>query len=142
MERMPGQKKMVEDLTAFLYHKGYRGKFRLSQPEAGRIQTTASLRNCLEIFLADFQQGGRSDPHFELKTYANGAQNLECTFLMLWDDAKGFLIREMDISDRVSGESRKYRLQDNRQMLGSQSLHGLFPRPKPWDRFRKGKFRP
>jgi hypothetical protein len=141
MEQKKDLKDMVTEFATFLYQKGYRGKFGLSH-NAGRIYTTGSLRNCLEIFLSDFEQGGRTDPHFELSTYADAAQKLDCTFRLQLDEGKGFLIREMNITDKVSRETKKYRLANNQQMHGSQSLQGMFPRPKPWDRFRKGKFRP
>ncbi len=142
MEKKNDQKTMVTDFSTLLYQKGYRGKFGLSQPEAGLIYTTGSLRNCLEIFLNIFEQGGRTDQLFELNTYADTAQKLDCTFRLQFDEAKGFLVREMDINDKVSRETKKYRLANNQQVHGSQSLQGLFPRPKPWEQFRKGKFRP
>jgi hypothetical protein len=132
---------MVSDFTTFLYQKGYRGKFGLSH-KAGRTYTTGSLRNCLEIFLSDYEQGGRTEPHFQLETDADATGKLKCTFRLQLDEIKGFLIREMDITDKVSKDRRHYQLVNNQQVPGSQAAQGLFPKPKPWDKLLKGKLRP
>lgn len=140
-EKQQSDGTVVSDLTTFLYQKGYRGKFGLSH-RSGRVYTTGSLRNCLEIFLGDYNQGGRTDPHFQLETDADGTGKIKCTFQMQLDEVKGFLIKEVGIADKVSKEARHYHLQNNQQVPGSVAVQGLFPKPKPWDHLRKGKFRP
>ncbi len=135
------QKTMVSDFTTFLYQKGYRGKFRLRQLNAGRVQTTGSLRNCLEVLFGDYQQGGKTDPAFQLSTYADGANKIECTFQMKVDEVKGFLIKELLIADSISNSNKHYRFVNNQQVPGSVAVQGLFPKPKPWDNHLKGKFR-
>lgn len=132
----------VSDFTTFLYQKGYRGVFRLSQPTTGRIQTSGSLRNCLNIFFSDYNHGGRTDPHFQLRAYADNAEKLECALTMEFDNVKGFLIREVEVTNKATNDRKHYRLVNNQQVPGSVAVQGLFPKPKPWDHLRKGKFRP
>ena len=139
MEEKENERIAVSDLTSMLLREGYRNKFSVSSTGSSGPLITDKLSKCLEHFL----QGGRADntAEFELRTCPPYSDHLECLFQLKFDQLKGFLIKELTIKDRVSQESRYYRITNNQQVPGAMSVQGLFPKPKPWDDHLKGRFR-
>lgn len=131
------QKTAIDDFTAMLYRKGYRGKFTVGGKEVRTRTEPQNLSRCLELLLKEKSTG----KPFELNTYAPYSDELSCHFTVGFDAVKGFLIKEMTIRDSQSDEIRQYRIAANHQIPGAMSIQGLFPRPKPWERHLKGKFK-
>lgn len=141
MDENNNHKDPVADFATFMYSKGYRGKYTLLHPGAGRPLVTGSLRSCLEKFLAGYELTERTKEKFELTTYADQGHTISCRFRLRFDEMKGFIIKEADIKQKSSEEKRYYRIDNNYQLPGAVAVQGLFPKPKPWDNYLKGKFR-
>lgn len=131
----------VSDFTTFMYQRGYRGKYTLLHPGTNHPGMSGSLSACLEKFLTGYDLTEQTRDTFRLETYADQAYRLRCTFKLQYDQVKGFLIRKIDITNTLTEQNRTYNLSVNHQVPGSVAIQGLFPKPKPWDHIRKGKFR-
>lgn len=143
MEEKDNYRQQVQAFTTFMYQKGYRGRFHLMRIGTGRPQTMGSLRSILEIQLSDYFSTAAKSALFELKTYADLAEKIECRFKILATETKGFQIQHMEVLDTRTNERKQYtRLDNNQQIPGSTAVQSLFPKPKPWDDHLKGKFRP
>lgn len=115
--------------------------------DAQGIHFTGPLSECLKMYLNLYLKSGKTKDRFQLETqpiYRDAQDHVTCRFKMELDDNTGFKIREMKVQDGLSGQGRIYRIANKHQIPGAASLAGLFPRPKPWEEFWKGKrrFRP
>lgn len=117
------------------------GEHRLNSVAAAKPLIAGNLSDCLHGLYDVWRQEGHS-ASAELSTRPVYYDNLDCVIEIIFDPVKGFRVRNMEIKDSVSGQSRNYRFVNNHQVPGANSLQGLFPKPKPWDRLLKGKFRP
>lgn len=142
MKEQQNYKIAVSDFTAFLYQKGYRGKYTLHDPVTGHPRVTGTLSTCLDKFLSCYRLDNGKCKKFELRTQAPYNARISCSFKIELDEVKGFLVRELTIEDKVTLDQRYYMLGNNRQIPGANSIEGLFPKPKPWDDAARGKFRP
>lgn len=142
MDRKKREEIAVSDFTTFLYQKGYRGRFSVELVPTNKIFFTGKLSNCLNDALRQYNSTTNTGSMLELKTTAPYADQLECTFSVKFDEVKGFLITGAAYRDTKTGRSHGYRISSNQQLPGANSIEGLFPKAKPWDNHRKGKFRP
>jgi hypothetical protein len=143
MKEKESYQKQVQDFTSLMYQKGYRGRFHLVRTGTGRPQTMGSLRSVLEIQLSDYFNTAGKSALFELKTYADLAEKIECRFKILLSETKGLQVQQLEVLDTRSDQRKLYgRLDHNNQIPGSVAVQSLFPKPKPWDDYLKGKFRP
>jgi hypothetical protein len=135
----------ASDFVTFMYQKGYRGKFMMDKKVPTSPFMRDNLSHCLDKFLQKYVASEKKDNLLQLETYAwyvSELDNVHCQFKVQYDEVKGFLIKEVAIQDAKSKEKKVYPSMDNHQVPGSQAAIGLFPKPKPWDYLRKGKFRP
>ena len=131
----------VSDFSSFLLRKGYRDRFTINHSELTVPLKRGDLSECLESILQKVNGNKTDGLKCELRTHPPYNDNLECVLKVDFDQVKGFLIREMKITDSISKESRNYRITSNQQIPGAMSGSGLFPKPKPWDDHLKGRFR-
>lgn len=134
----------ASDFVTFMYQKGYRGKFSMDNTGPSSMIARDNLSHCLEQFTQKYIASEKKGNSLRLETYAwyvNDLDNVHCQFKVQYDEVKGFLVREAVIRDAKSGDKKVYPMINNHQVPGSQAAIGLFPKPKPWDNFRKGKFR-
>lgn len=134
-------KTSVSDFVTLLYQKGYRGRYTVHDKETGPPLSYASLEHCLKVIVDHYTQDKEKVPHFWLRTYADVAQHYECKFKVTIDDVKGFLVKGVDIKNYQTQETKSYPILKNQQIPGSVAVQALFPKPKPWDGIKKGKFR-
>lgn len=142
MEDKKQYRDAVDDFAAQLYRKGYRRRYKLDRTATDKILFTGTLSECLDQLYNISRPKEGQALVFELSTRPPYGDKLDCRFDMAYEPVKGFRIRSMDIRDTLSGESRRYSITNNHQIPGSQAVLALFPKPKPWDRHLKGKFRP
>jgi hypothetical protein len=142
MNRKKREEIAVSDFTTFLYQKGYRGRFSVEIPAIGKTLFAGKLSDCLRDVLLQYYGTSHNGSTIELKTTAPYTDNLECTFSLRLDEVRGFLITGAAYRDTETGRTHAYRLSTNHQLPGANSIAGLFPKPKPWDKHRKGNFRP
>jgi len=141
MDETKNHKALALELIHLLYQKGYRRTFTLVHPGTNHPDISGTLNDCLDKFLVGYRLDDKRWDKLQLSTLAPYNDHLTCTLQLQFDEAKGFLIRELTIEDKVSREQRYYRLSNNQQVPGAGSIEGLFPKPKPWDDIAKGKFR-
>lgn len=139
MENSLTRKEAIEKITMLFHRKGYRRDFMLDED---RIQQGGSIRQCLEVFLKQYEAGEYADGSFHLITYAPYNDRITCDFKMKFDEQKSFLITEFLVTNLKTDDYRQYHLRHNNELPGSMTLESLFPKPKPWDWIKKGKFRP
>lgn len=132
----------VSDFTTLLYQKGYRGRFSVELPATNNTFFAGRLSDCLSDALKQYNATTGMGSVLKLKTTAPYADHLECSFSVRFDEVKGFLVNGAAFRDTKTGKSHAYRISNNQQLPGANSIEGLFPKPKPWDKHLKGKFRP
>lgn len=135
----------VSDFVTFMYQKGYRGRFMLDRKVPTRMLMKEELSQCLEQFMEKYVHGEKKNNLLQLETFASynhDFDNILCQFKVQYDEVKGFLVKELVIYNAKAHEKKIYPLAQNHQVPGSQAVIGLFPKPKPWDDMRRGKFRP
>jgi len=135
-------KNAVSDFAAQIYRKGYRGRFTIERATTGSVPFSGTLSQCLYQLYDISGPGTGLPPTIELATHPPYNQKLDCRFKIGFDPAKGFGIREMNITNQADGRHRQYRIDHNHQIPGSQAVVALFPKAKPWERHLKGKLRP
>ena len=140
MEQKPiDLEQAVKDFATHMRQYGYRNSFTLSLPP--KPDFTGNLNDCLNRYLAA-NAAAESYTSFELRTKAPYNPEIVCRFKIEFDRQSGFQIHNMLIKHLVTKIEHEYKLHNNRELPGSQTLSGLFPKPKPWDFLKKGKFRP
>jgi len=135
------QETMIGDFSAMLYQKGYRGRYEMDSIDGAKIFMAGKLSECLEQIISLYNRSDLAEQKFLLKTRPPYNDKIGCSFKTELDMVKGFLVREMDIHDSVSRQSRHYRIDHHRTIPGSNAIEGLFPKPKPWEHILKGKLR-
>ncbi|WP_142685746.1 hypothetical protein [Chitinophaga polysaccharea] len=144
MEQSPiDLEKAVRDTAYMIRQYGYRNRFTIEMQGSGISKFTGNLNDCLNRYLAASINGKIGiNSFFELETALPFNQRILCRFKMAFDNISGFTIKQLEISDRVSKTNKVFNLRLNKELPGSQTIEGLFPKPRPWDFLRKGKFRP
>ena len=132
---------LVSDFAQLMYSKGYRGKYTLLHPGTGHPGMMGTLTDCLEKFLTGYRLTEQTKDKLQLDTYADNSLSINCSFKIQFDEVKGFLIREVNVRNVPSEANRLYKITHNQQIPGSVAVQGLFPKPKPWEKHIKGKFR-
>lgn len=139
MDRHKQNRDNAEDFTTFLYQKGYRGQFALLD-ERGHRQMVGNLSECLRDFIKRYESNEHASNKLTLQTTVTP---VKCTFQAAYNQVTGFLIRHFTAKEENTAKEKSYPIQWNNQVPGAQAIHGLFPKPKPWEQFMKGKrFRP
>lgn len=142
MEEKNKHETAISDFIALLYRKGYRGKFSLEISNAWGTHFAGTLSDCLQAFLSIFIKSKGVEDHFVLETnpfYKNARDNILCRFKLSLNADRGIIINEMQIINARTNDKRVYRMLPNAQIPGAVAVQGLFPKPKPWDDFLKGK---
>jgi len=132
----------IGDFTATMYSKGYRREFDLVAQDSGRLLFRGKLTDCLRKALMDGEEIRENGGRCILVTHPPYEDRISCTFKVGYDRTRGFTVTEMDIQHQETGAKKHYQLMHNQQLPGAMSIGGLFPRPKPWDKHIRGKFRP
>lgn len=138
MERPIDLEQAVRDFAGHMRRYGYRNRFTISLGKGKDF--TANLNDCLNRYLAANLRAD-SYPFFELRTNAPYSDLIECRFRIEFNTTAGFQMHNMWVRDSKSKIEHQYRLSSNRELPGAQTLCGLFPKPRPWDFLKKGKFR-
>lgn len=134
----------ASDFVTFMYQKGYRGRFMMDRKEWDRIIMNDQLSDCLEQFMEKYITGEKKDNLLVLETFPpyNDVHNsVLCRFKVQYDAVKGFLVKEAVIYNERTNDKKTFRLINNHQVPGSQAVLAMYPKPKPWDDMRRGKFR-
>lgn len=140
MKRDPKWETIITDFTALMYAKGYRGKFVLRQPH-GPVEFGRNLGECLDKYSSYRDLKAAKEIPLELETDVENRIN--CLFRVKLDDVSGLLIKELTVKHTKTQQTRPYRgFISNRQVPGAALLNSLFPKPKPWGRWWRGRFRP
>lgn len=135
------EKQAKEAIINLLRQKGYRNRFALSVPGSNFPRQYGMLAKCLEVFFMLLKEGRAPSGKLELDTTAPYNDRITCKFKLEYQEVKGFIVRELTVH-KMYFQSRQFNLSHNQQVPGSMTLESLFPKPKPWDNIRKGKFRP
>lgn len=138
MDNNSTRKDAIEKIAILLYQKGYRGKF--SYGERG-LSMVSDVKACFHRFLERYDRGEYPGGMFEMEMIAPYDPALTCHFRLNYDEEAGFRIERFTVCNLKTNDSKWYPLQNNNQLPGSQTIYSLFPKPKPWDNIRKGKFR-
>lgn len=140
MEQKPiDLEKAVIDFAARMRQYGYRNSFRISL--TGKQEYLGNLNDCLNRYLAA-NTNVDSYPMFELRTKAPYNPAIQCRFEIDFGLHEGFNIKTMWVKNLKSNVEHEFPLRSMRELPGAQTLESMFPKPKPWDFLRKGKFRP
>ena len=144
MDNSKGYEETIAATSRLLQQKGYRGNFTFVAEDGIRDPQRHALKRCLEeavrIYLSCYKRINR----FSLYTFAyykTDEDNIQCTFRLSLDDEHGFRIKGLEITDARSASTQQFRYDQNRQVQPAPALKGYFPRPKPWE-FWKKKFKP
>ncbi|MNU20714.1 hypothetical protein D3C71_89630 [compost metagenome] len=135
-------KDLAEKLRMLFYQKGYRRKFTLSVPGSGLPKQMDDLRKCLEVFKMLLDVGKASFCQLELETTAPYNDRITCRFKLDYSESNGINIRELEVRSLETNNIKVFQIRSNHEIPGSMTLESLFPKPKPWDYLKRGKFRP
>lgn len=136
------QQMAIAGLEQALERKGYRKKFYLAINDPAGTQRSGTLKECLAAFIDAYQVSGKNADSFRLYTYPyfkSDEDYITAKFQLRLDETKGFVIRSLEIDDKVSGQHRTYKLNSNTQIPPAGTLKALFPRrTKPWEFWKRG----
>lgn len=132
------RKQAIEKITMLLYQKGYRGKFSFGEPGSSML---GDVRACLDRFLERYHKGEYPRGEFDMEMVAPHDHKITCRFRLRYDGQVGFRIETFTVCNFKTNESQLFVLRNNNELPGSQAIYTLFPKPKPWDNIKKGKFR-
>lgn len=146
LEKHPDGNKLRSLLDSFqflLRQKGYRW-FRVTAPKSLYTNSGESLQNYLKHVLLSHLEFDAKQSQFKIETYLEfiHADNcIHCEINLELDNVKGFKIKEYTITQKPSGETKRFRLDHNNQIPGVNAVLSMFPKPKPWENILKGKFK-
>jgi hypothetical protein len=131
-------KQSLHELKMLLFQKGYRKRFSLVIGEDNRNRYHGELGKCLDVLGRALSGNPTKGTMVSLETTAPFNDRITCSFTITIDES-GLGIKELMVQNLRSKESRQFTYRNNKEIPGSQSLEGLFPKPKPWDRLLRGK---
>jgi hypothetical protein len=134
----------ASDFVTFMYQKGYRGRFLLDRKVPTRMLVGGELSDCLKQLIEKYVASERKSNSLRLETfppYNDESNSILCQFKVQYDEVKGFLVKEVIIYNERTNDKKTFRLINNHQVPGSQAVLAMYPKPKPWDVMRRGKFR-
>ncbi|TYR37412.1 hypothetical protein FXV77_05245 [Sphingobacterium phlebotomi] len=138
MEQRIKREEAIKKLRALFRQKGYSSNFSIGSHNSVLL---ADLDKCLKTFLQGYDAGKYQDGSFELKTGMPYDSKIYCHFYLKFDEQQGFKIEKMQVSSTRTHKMQTYEIHNNSEILGSQAVYSLFPKPKPWEDIMKGKFR-
>jgi len=128
----------LDELRSLLFQKGYRRPFMISVPGRALSRFKGTLDSCLNFYLDYAETNQLKAGRLEMETMAPYNDKIAASFKINFDPQEGFQIRQMVISKHGVSNHLNYDIRHNREIPGSMTLEGLFPKQKPWERHLKG----